>query len=342
MLPSAKYPWTPRFEKYQTAIDYIANRREGKITSLKCALPKINDAATDGFEWHTAVCFAARPGGGKSVLKEQLIREFFEENPNEIFRVLDWDLEMLPLVTALREFSAVINKSYKYICSAEKDNFGNTIDTEELSAISEYVLRKKTVNGATNGLPIDVIETACTVREWEKTIEEYMEAYSSTDKDGKKQYTKTVISLDHARLLIRESQSEKEMLQDLGNSITRLKKKYPIIFLIFNHLNRNVTDPSRCEDGKIGNFLTDIDILGGDDLQQAMDILIAIDRPFNRRIKMYGPDRYKIDDPYILIYHFLKVRNGDVRMSFFRGEFDKMKIVEIPAPQTMVSSFSRK
>ncbi|HEY9658682.1 MAG TPA: hypothetical protein V6C65_09540, partial [Allocoleopsis sp.] len=46
-------------------------------------------------------------------------------------------------------------------------------------------------------------------------------------------------------------------------------------------------------------------------------------------IKIYGPDRYIIPDINLLVAHFLKCRNGDVRMSFLQAEFERMRINEM-------------
>ena len=54
--------------------------------------------------------------------------------------------------------------------------------------------------------------------------------------------------------------------------------------------------------------------------------------PGKQKIRFYGPDKYIIDDDKILVLHFLKCRNGDTRMSFFRAQFERMKIVEIATP----------
>lgn len=324
------YPWKSKHDSYTKGLKYVLDRASGKITSLKCKSDKINDASTNGFEWHTAICIAARPGGGKSVLKEQLIREFFECNPSEYFRVLDCDYEMVPMMTALREFSSVLGKSYKYICSAEEDAFGSKMSKADFDKLKSHVAAKLEFRKDMGGLPVDVMESPTSVKEWEKTIILYMEAYKKPDGS----YTQTVVTVDHARLFLKDGASEQQMLQDLGEAIIRLKKSYPVIFIVLNHLNRSVTEASRCEDGKIGNYIVDSDILGSDALQQAMDIMIAIDRPANRRIKMYGPERYIIEDFDLLIFHFLKVRNGFPRISFFKGMFEEMKIIEWNIPST--------
>jgi hypothetical protein len=63
-------------------------------------------------------------------------------------------------------------------------------------------------------------------------------------------------------------------------------------------------------------------------------LVVGINKPAKQKIRFYGPDRYIIDDDNTLVLHFLKCRNGDTRMSFFKAEFDKMRIVEMTTPAT--------
>jgi replicative DNA helicase len=39
---------------------------------------KFNDATTDGLEWNTLTVMGGRPGSGKTLIKDQIIRESFE------------------------------------------------------------------------------------------------------------------------------------------------------------------------------------------------------------------------------------------------------------------------
>ena len=39
-----------------------------------------------------------------------------------------------------------------------------------------------------------------------------------------------------------------------------------------------------------------------------------------------------IEDDRDIVLHLLKCRNGDTRLSFFKAEFEKMKIVEMTTP----------
>ena len=122
------------------------------------------------------------------------------------------------------------------------------------------------------------------------------------------------------------------MLYNLGEAITFMKKNYPVSFIILSQLNRNIDSPDRAEDGKYGNYVLDSDIFGADALLQHSDTLIGINRPGLKKIKFYGPDRFIIPDDTTIVFHFLKSRNGDTRISFFKLDKQLMKIVEIETP----------
>jgi hypothetical protein len=79
-----------------------------------------------------------------------------------------------------------------------------------------------------------------------------------------------------------------------------------------------------------------------DALMQHSDNVMGISRPGLKSISFYGPERYMIENDSVLVFHFLKCRSGDTRMSFFRAEFDKMQISEMPTPpqQRKAISFS--
>jgi hypothetical protein len=106
------------------------------------------------------------------------------------------------------------------------------------------------------------------------------------------------------------------------------------MFVVLSQLNRNIDNPERAIDGKYGNYILESDIFGSDAMLQHADTLVGINRPAKQRIKYYGPDRYIIDDDKTLVLHFLKARNGDTRMSFFKANFERMEISEMPTPQT--------
>lgn len=323
-----KRSWRPQKDAYQQALDYMMGRKEGRITSIKTPWPKFNDATADGIEWNSTTVIAARPATGKTLIKDQIIRDAFDLNSDTKFRVLEFSLEMVGRVSSMRSFSAFIGRPYKYLCSAD-----GILSNEDLAMCYEYA--KKMVQ-----LPIDVIDEPCTVNEFRQTIAEYMDAYSieRRDNDGKihREYTKTIITLDHS-LLLKKAPFEKDKLDTLfalGEALTDLKRKYPIAFIVLSQLNRDIDRPERNEDGKYGNHILESDIYGADALLQHADTLIGVNRPAKQKIRFYGVERYVIEDMSVLVFHFIKARNGDTRMSFMRAEFDKMRVSEMPTPPT--------
>lgn len=319
--------WKNQREAFQDSLKYLQGRMKGEIKSFKTPWSKFNDATTDGLEWHSVTVIGGRPGAGKTLIKDQIVREGFKLNAGEHFRVLEFQFEMVGRTSAIREYSSFLGKSYKYLCSAD-----GKLSEADLKACYDYA--KERVK-----YPIDVVETPCTVKELKHTVKEYMEDHSTIEEvDGLKVkvYTKTIITLDHSLLLKRNKEEgekdKQDMLYSLGEALTELKRLFPVHFIILSQLNRNIDNPERNEDGKYGNYVLESDLFGADALLQHADTLIGINRPGKQKIRYYGPDQYIIDNDQILVFHFLKCRNGDTRMSFFKAEFAKMIVSEIPTP----------
>lgn len=336
-------PWKRRGDSYKKTLEYLTGRMKGEITSIKSPWPKINAIGSDGFEMHTSVAFCGRPGASKSIILEQFCKEVHKLNQDKKLRVLKFQLEMMDQIVDIREFSSVLGKSYGYLTSTEEfpliNEFGQLIGKEKLSKKDlikcwEYVQAKSVNNDLGQPLyPEDIIHTCPTVDELEQIIDDYMESYKTVDASGKITYISTIIGIDHARLIRRKAgQSETDMLYELGPMLNRKKIQYPIVIVLLNHVKREVNSDVRCENGKYGNYLRDEDVFGGDSIVQNFDIVVAIDRPSLRQISRYGPSNYIIDDEYVLVFHFLKVRNGVPGMSFFRLEGHKMQVIEMEPP----------
>ncbi len=313
--------WKSQREGFLDSLNYLQGRMRGEIKSFKTPWIKFDDAGTNGLEWNSTIVMGARPGTGKTLFKDQLIREGFVKNAGEDFRVLDFELEMMARTSAIREYSAVLGRSYKYLCSAD----GN-LAQEDLTKCHEYA--KERVK-----YPIDIVENPCTINEFVEIVMDYMEEHSFMEQ-GKKIYRKTLISIDHA-YLFKKGPAEKDkfdMLYNLGEQLTFLKRRYPIIFIVLTQLNRSIDNPERNEDGKYANYILSSDIFGADALLQHADILVGMNMPGRQKIRYYGPERFIIDSDNIIAMHFLKCRNGDSRIGFFKAEFEKMRIIEIPVP----------
>ena len=312
--------WVSHHVFYEEALVYMEKRAEGKIHSFKTPWEKINSAGILGFEYNSIIIIAARPGGGKTLMKDQIIREGFKINSGQGIRALEFQFEMVGRNSKIREFSSVSKQSYKYLCSAEKE--GVRVDQELIDKCRKYA-------ASASKYPIDIVDTPGPVEHLRSTIINYMDYHYT--KNGK--YPKTVVTLDHSVLVKKaKSQSTLEMLNALGEMCTELKKIYPILFIILSQLNREIENPSRCENGKHGNYPNSNDIFGGDALNQHADMLIILDRPALRYITVYGPERFIIQDDTQLIAHVVKSRTGDTRMSFFGANFANMSIEDSETP----------
>ena len=307
--------WSGQYTAFNEALKYMHNRQLGKEKSILTPWGKFNDAATDGLEWNTLTVIGGRPGSGKTLIKDQIVRESFILNPHDDVRVLEFQFEMVGRTSAIREFSSLTGKTYKELCSA-----GSILTSDVLNKCHQYA--KERVK-----YPVDIISTPMTVNQMREQIDMYMEEHK-----GKQ----TIITLDHSILVKRApyQNNRLDMLFELGEFFTQCKRDYPCLFICLSQLNRNIDNPDRAIDGKYGNYILESDIFGSDAMLQHADTLIGINRPAKQKIRFYGPDRYIIQDDKTLVLHFLKARNGDARMSFFKAKFEKMEIEEMDTPNT--------
>jgi len=305
--------WDSQHTSFSQALKYMLDRQTGVEKSIYTPWPKFNDAGTDGLEWNTLTVIGGRPGSGKTLIKDQIVRESFGLNPEEKFRVLQFQFEMVGRTSAIREFSSLTGKTYKELCSA-----GSVLTADVFNKCHEYAKERV-------GHPIDNIERPLTVNQMREQVDMYMNENKGEN---------TIITLDHTILVKRApyQNNRLDMLFELGEFFTQVKRDYPCLIIALSQLNRNIDNPDRATDGKYGNYVLESDIFGADAMLQHADMLIGINRPAKQKIRFYGPDRYIIEDDRTLAFHFLKARNGDARMSFFKAEFERMEISEMDTP----------
>ena len=312
-MSKTKDAWIGQYAAFNEALKYMYKRSTGEEKSIYTPWPKFNDATTDGLEWNTLTVIGGRPGSGKTLIKDQIIRESFTLNPNDKFRVLEFQFEMVGRTSAIREFSSITGKTYKELCSA-----GSVLGPDVLNECHLYA--KERVK-----YPVDIVSTPMTVNQMREQIDRYMEHHKGVP---------TIVTLDHSMLVKRApyQNSTLDMLFELGEFFTQCKRVYPCLFICLSQLNRNIDNPDRAVDGKYGNYILESDIFGSDAMLQHADTLIGINRPAKQKIRYYGPDRYIIKNDRTLVLHFLKARNGDARMSFFKAKFEQMQIEEMATP----------
>jgi replicative DNA helicase len=300
-------------------------RREGKLPALISAWPKFNDAFCDGLEWKTITVVGARPGTGKTLFMEQLIADIIELNPNQEFRVLKFQMEMVDETSAIRKFGLKTGADYNTLMSKN----GNLIDKNIYQKCIDYY------NETAKTDVVSVVYDVCTVNEMCATIHYELERHRKADGT----YTNLLVAIDHSALFKNDTgQKDKfDMLGALGEALTNMKKKYPVAFVVLSQLNRNIDDIKRQIEGTYGNYVLDSDIYGSDALLQHADVVMGINKPSIRRIKQYGPEKFLIEDPDTLVFHFIKSRNGLTRISFFKLDRLTMRIIEINTPARAVS-----
>ena len=310
------------------AIIKIKARRNGDVKSLKSAWPKFNDAFCDGLEWRTITVVGARPGTGKTLFMEQLVNDVIEHNTDQEFRVLKFQMEMVDETSGIRKLSLNTGADYNTLMSKG----GNKVDEKIFYKCVDYYEKSEKSDF------INVIYDACTVDEMCATI--HYEMNKNKKEDGT--YVNMLIAIDHSALFkVARGQKDKfEMLNSLGEALTMMKKKYPIAFVVLSQLNRNIDNPDRQRDGEYGNYVLDSDIYGSDALLQHADVVMGINKPSIRKIRQYGPERFLITDEDILVFHFIKSRNGTTRISFFQLDRSNMRIIEIPTPAQATKKMS--
>lgn len=303
----------------EKAIQKIRARRKGELKSLKSAWPKFNDAFCDGLEWRTITVVGARPGTGKTLFMEQLISDIIENNKDQDFRVLKFQMEMLDETNGVRKLSMNVGSDYNTLMSK-----GEPVDEAVYWKCVEFYNKSKENDF------IDVVYDACTVDEMCATIDYYVKKHKNEDGT----FPNVLVAIDHSALFrVGKGQKDKfDMLGALGEALTMMKKKYPVAFVVLSQLNRNIDDIKRQEEGSYGNYVLDSDIYGSDSLLQHADVVLGINKPSVRRLKQYGPERYLISDPDTLVFHFLKSRNGLTRIAFFKLDRTIMRIIEIEPP----------
>ena len=154
--------WVGQYAAFNEALKYMYRRSTGEEKSIYTPWPKFNDATTDGLEWNTLTVIGGRPGSGKTLIKDQIVRESFILNPKDKFRVLEFQFEMVGRTSAIREFSSITGKTYKELCSA-----GSKLNSDVLNKCHLYA--KERVK-----YPVDIVSRPMTVNQMREQVDAYI------------------------------------------------------------------------------------------------------------------------------------------------------------------------
>lgn len=329
LTPLHKIPLLPQDREYgfrfmhevlDEALGYIEDRKKGKITSFVTPWPGLNNAGIGGLEWGSLLTIGARPGAGKTMIVSQLLREARLLNPTQDFTILEFQFEMGAKQYGSREFAAHMAMDYNRVLSTQK-----ALDDFSIEKMKQ--LRDETRALANAGIIRGQFSKSLSYKGIEDAVRKY---YALTG--GKPM----IVTIDHSWLIKgNQNQTDKfEILYQTAEMLMQLKNELPVIFIMLTQLNREIDKDTRKKPGDLGNYPTSGDIFGGDALQQASDMVIALNNPFKAGMEIYGPEYYKVKEDDIFM-HLLKIRNAKLGKGvlFFKGEFERGKLVPAPEPQ---------
>lgn len=309
-------------EILEEGLQYIEDRRVGKIKSLLLPWAGLNNAGVAGLEWGSMLTIGARPGSGKTMFVSQILRESKLLNPTQDFNILEFQFEMGARQTASRDFASQVGLDYNQVLSTYTQ-----VDEFAIKMMKQYLDDSRSFQKMGNYRT--QINEPLTVRGMEEAIYKVYQGLNAKP---------MIITIDHS-WLIKKDINEKEKITTLYNTVEMLmkvKNKLPIIVFMISQLNRSIDEPIRKTPGTIGNYPTSSDIFGGDALMQGSDMVLVLTRPFKADIEIYGRKEYpcKTDD---IFGHILKSRNSadDINLMFLKAEFAKQRMIEVAEPLAM-------
>lgn len=303
--------WVHISEVTKDVEEYLDKRRKGEIKSLRTGFPVLDSCNIGGFEWGSTITIGGRPSVGKSAFSECMIRGFLANNDPD-FDILDFTWEMSPEVIIKRNLSADMQRSYRYLCSAQN----NSLTDDEMNAISKQLREKY------DKFPIYYVKQPDTVEGFAATVRRF--------RDQSKR--KLVVRVDHtilAKISKADGGDRVSMLLNLLGVSNEIKKESDVIFLFLTQMKREFE--LRQKEGTNEAFPLQGDAFGGDATAMYSETMILLNRPFMFRIGYYGtrPNGIAVDR-HDLFAHIVKSRNSEPNMVIrFRENFENMSIKEI-------------
>lgn len=307
----------PLEEIYKIGLQYVKDRYDGRVKSIRTPWKCMDDATLDGLEWGSVMVLAARPGCGKTTIVNLITRQAHDRNPDQDFLVLDFQFEMTDKATAVRDFSYVMKKTYQELASV-----GQGMSTLDILKLDRHVQAQKNLRIFQQSHPL-------TVERIRTLILEFISRHRKP----------VIVTIDHSMLIASAPGSHNDFgkLFELGLMVSELKRSspVPIIFIILTQMNRGIEERNShsAANGDTCNYPNSSDVYGGDALLMTTDLLVAVNRPAQMHLKHYGPQKYVVTKE-LLVFHFLKSRTGTNDMFFFKEDFQNYNIIPINPPAT--------
>lgn len=286
-------------------IDYMGQRKNHKIDSLRTRWPKFNTLCMGGIEPNAIYTFSGISGSGKSSLVNTLETDLIDLNPNRELVVLSFNFEMLASRQVGRKLSYKLKETTSTLYSA-------------VSSIDDKAF-EKVKNEAENikKYPIYYVDTPSTVEHIAETIDYFYDVIAK----GKW----LIIILDHTLLVTSNGRDERTTIIDLQKLFMQIKKKPNISIIQISQMNRNIEQPERIIN-PTNHYPMRSDLSTSDFIFQSSDYVIVLHRPELLGITAYGPQRQLVADMVYL--HFLKNREGDLKILRFINDLKYNNLIE--------------
>ena len=286
-------------------IDYMGQRKNHKIDSLRTRWPKFNTLCMGGIEPNAIYTFSGISGSGKSSLVNTLETDLIDLNPNRELVVLSFNFEMLASRQVGRKLSYKLKETTSTLYSAV-----TSIDDKAFEKVKNEAENIKKY-------PIYYVDTPSTVEHIAETIDYFYDVIAK----GKW----LIIILDHTLLVSSNGRDERTTIIDLQKLFMQIKKKPNISIIQISQMNRNIEQPERIIN-PTSHYPMRSDLSTSDFIFQSSDYVIVLHRPELLGITAYGPQRQLVADMVYL--HFLKNREGDLKILRFINDLKYNNLIE--------------
>lgn len=272
----------------QEAIDYIKDRKNNTISSLKTRWNKLNKQCMGGIEPNTVYTISGISGSGKSSFANSIQTDIIDLNLNKNIIILTFSLEMVGFRQIGRTLSNKLRKTTSTLYSSETN-----LDEETFKQVIN-------VSNQLKEYPIYFVDNPGTPMQVKEIIDTF---YIKYVKNTNKHF---VIIYDHA-LLTKQVGSVLETISELEKVFINTKK-YPLTSVIqIAQMNRNIEQPERINNSSM-HYPMRSDISSSDAIFQASDYVMVLHRPEILGIIEYGPNHLPTNNKIYI--HILKNRDA--------------------------------